>query len=589
MGGPCSPNKKPALTRAKVPFVPEELYFVRCLKSGFRFRPRKSDSDEPKVFECTNQCGQLFCRKGDWGRHERLNFEEWPCPHCGKVLSRCEHLRAHFKDAHPVEKDISKYQKRVFLTARQRPCGFCGSTLTDWSAWLAHVASHFEEHREGGARAMSNWTDYRFLGEVEAEIVVTAPEEAMPGTMTASETQIDHVTSPALWREAETLDEQNEKDEKSARQVKHDGRDRYRLGRIGNHYNDSEPHFASVSEVCTPAGTSRRKERRPSFKDDQSNNPTHRHAGRHKPERQASLYGGLSSSSSSDFLSGRHPNAERNKTEPPASDILGHRDTSDEDRDYTISNSTRAAALSRHQPTAYVSPRHGSSRHSRPSTHTTAFTERERKPYLNPPSKATVDTTDEEEDLPTPRPIERERKPYIAQPGGGKNYDQTELEKVMSSSSQRFTMDRNKPSRSASILSNSRPPYQKKTCVIPITVHQRGPPSAMENGPMSADGMPAALSRHQSTAYVSPRHDSSRLSRPPTPPMPAGRAGRRRPSAKPESSDDELAMLYIGHHIHDSEPESEPESAKAKFHRDESEPPESRYASRETWNRAPST
>jgi hypothetical protein len=121
-------------------------------------------------------------------------------------------------------------------------------------------------------------------------------------------------------------------------------------------------------------------------------------------------------------------------------------------------------------------------------THTTAFAERERKPYSNPPSEAAVDTTDEEEDLPTPRPIERERKPYVAQPGGGKTYDQAELEKVMSNSSQHSTMDGNKPTRSASISSNGRPPDQNRSRPIPITVHQRGPPSAMENGPMSADG-----------------------------------------------------------------------------------------------------
>ena len=72
--------------------------------------------------------------------------------------------------------------------------------------------------------------------------MVTAPEEAMLGTMTARETQLDHVTTQ-LGREAETLDEQNEEDEKSARQDKDDGRDRDPHGRVGNHYNESEPQF----------------------------------------------------------------------------------------------------------------------------------------------------------------------------------------------------------------------------------------------------------------------------------------------------------------------------------------------------------
>ena len=362
-------EQKLALTRAKVPFVPEELYFVRCLKSGFRFRPRKSDSDEPKVFECTNQCGQLFCRKGDWGRHERLNFEEWPCPHCGKVLSRCEHLRAHFKDAHPVEKDISKYQKREFLTARQRPCGFCGSTLTDWSAWLGHVASHFEEHREGGTRAMSNWTEHRFLGEVGAETVVTAPEEAMLGTMTAWETQLDHVTSSALWREAETLYEQNEEDEKSARQDKDEGRDRDPHGRVGNHYNESEPQFRIRPKSSTKVQTGNRNGGAPSFEDDISYNPTYGSAGRHMPERQASGEPASSSYSGSRHrvAGARHPIAERQyKAKFAAGDSFGYRNSSDEDCDHLIGHFTKPAAVSRHQRTAHVSPRHGSSRHSRP-------------------------------------------------------------------------------------------------------------------------------------------------------------------------------------------------------------------------------
>ena len=242
-------EQDPAPNRAKVHSVAEELYFVRCLKSGFRYKSRKSHSDEPKAFECTNQCGQLFCRKGDWGRHERLNFEEWPCPHCGKVLSRCEHLRAHFKDAHPVEKDISKYRKRVFLTARQRPCGFCGYTLTNWSAWLAHVASHFEELRADRGRTMSDWTEHRFFDEVEPGIEVTAPEESMIATMTIPRASLHYVTSSArqyphpnplegesrsttdgiatngLRSEAELLDRVNDKDEKSAKQDKYDGRD----------------------------------------------------------------------------------------------------------------------------------------------------------------------------------------------------------------------------------------------------------------------------------------------------------------------------------------------------------------------------
>lgn len=131
-------------------------------------------------------------------------------------------------------------------------------------------------------------------------------------------------------------------------------------------------------------------------------------------------------------------------------------------------------------------------------SHTTVFTERERNPYSNAPSEAAIDTTDEEDDLPTPQPIERERKPYVAQPGGGKTYDQAELERVTSASSQPPATEGTRLTRSSSIASNGRPPDLNKSRPIPITVHQRGPPNAMENGPMSADGGPTRHRRSNS-------------------------------------------------------------------------------------------
>lgn len=148
-------------------------YRVRCLETGFRYRPRQSDKNESNIFECTNQCGLDFQRKGDWCRHEKVNFEEWICPHCSKILSRREHLQKHLKDAHPAEQDSSKHQRRETLKASQRPCGFCRTILTTWTAWLFHVAAHFERHLEVGKRSMEEWTEYRML-EKDKETMVTA-------------------------------------------------------------------------------------------------------------------------------------------------------------------------------------------------------------------------------------------------------------------------------------------------------------------------------------------------------------------------------------------------------------------------------
>jgi hypothetical protein len=135
---------------------------ARCLtESGFRHRLRISKSNGRKPFGCTNKCGQSFKREGDWCRHEKLNFEEWVCPHCpSKVLSRHEHLQKHFKDEHPAVPDTSKQESRYFQAVKDRPCGFCAITLASWNNWLFHVASHFEGSAKGGAKDISTWLDY---------------------------------------------------------------------------------------------------------------------------------------------------------------------------------------------------------------------------------------------------------------------------------------------------------------------------------------------------------------------------------------------------------------------------------------------
>ena len=150
--------------------VEDDPYRARCvLESGFRHRLRKSDSNGRKPFGCTNKCGQSFKRKGDWCRHEKLNFEEWVCPHCpNKILSRHEHLQKHFRDANPAVPDQSKQQSRHFLAAQERPCGFCGTTSASWNAWLFHVARHFEGSPKGITKDISDWVEFRVLGKDKA-------------------------------------------------------------------------------------------------------------------------------------------------------------------------------------------------------------------------------------------------------------------------------------------------------------------------------------------------------------------------------------------------------------------------------------
>jgi hypothetical protein len=117
---------------------------------------------EPKVFACTNRCGQTFRRKGDWARHERTNFEEWACYICTEGLTRKEHLRAHLKDSHGMQdidlENLEKYKQQL-LAPISRPCGFCGRGFSSWWEWLAHVGAHFEGSIRGRTWKISEWKE----------------------------------------------------------------------------------------------------------------------------------------------------------------------------------------------------------------------------------------------------------------------------------------------------------------------------------------------------------------------------------------------------------------------------------------------
>lgn len=113
--------------------------------------------------------------------------------------------------------------------------------------------------------------------------------------------------------------------------------------------------------------------------------------------------------------------------------------------------------------------------------------ERERQPYAGSTTGSTTESTaassdviEEDEEAPTPQPIERERKPYSVQPGGGKTYDDVNRPPPVSSSS---TPSGPKLGRTASSASQNRP-YMDSASTQPgsrpIPINQ---PHRMSNAP----------------------------------------------------------------------------------------------------------
>jgi hypothetical protein len=144
-----------------------KAYRPKCIDSRWRYRYRGPQEEATKIFECTHRCGQSFSRqrKGDWARHERVNFEEWICPICRGALSRREKLRDHLRDFHSSRDAVHDSHRRLTLCASQRPCGFCQRRVGSWPEWLAHVGAHFEGLLPGGEKRMAQWEDEPALAD----------------------------------------------------------------------------------------------------------------------------------------------------------------------------------------------------------------------------------------------------------------------------------------------------------------------------------------------------------------------------------------------------------------------------------------
>ncbi|ETN43222.1 uncharacterized protein HMPREF1541_02381 [Cyphellophora europaea CBS 101466] len=102
------------------------------------------------------------------------------------------------------------------------------------------------------------------------------------------------------------------------------------------------------------------------------------------------------------------------------------------------------------------------------------------------------------DDTPTPQPIERERKPYAAQPGGGKEYSNTQPP-ASASELKPPTADAAKLKRSASNReSRPRPDDNIKPRPPPISVQQQSANTATNSAPIE---IPESRHRHRNSVY----------------------------------------------------------------------------------------
>ena len=174
--------------------------------------PGHLERDPYKPFQCTQKCGQNFARKGDWERHEAIQFPQhgWVCmigevhylednrfcayceqrdptrdhvrekhrkylrycqggekPFCERVFFRREHFNQHFSQVHPTlnpEDYASKFNFEVASSAFPRCCGFCDYRFPDWKHRTNHIARHFHQEK----KSMREWQDPSSEAEDEA-------------------------------------------------------------------------------------------------------------------------------------------------------------------------------------------------------------------------------------------------------------------------------------------------------------------------------------------------------------------------------------------------------------------------------------
>lgn len=135
-----------------------------CVAKKRSLLPWNKPRDSKKMYSCTRKCGSTFAKKGDWTRHEQINYPQhsWFCPlSCLSIFGRKDKLRNHIRDVHKMNHETFDLDSTRAYHASQflKLCGFCGDSCASWLMWTEHVGKHFEDRIDGGPWEMSRWRD----------------------------------------------------------------------------------------------------------------------------------------------------------------------------------------------------------------------------------------------------------------------------------------------------------------------------------------------------------------------------------------------------------------------------------------------
>ena len=112
-------------------------------------------------YVCTTGCRKTFKKKGDWVKHEKLNWpqEIWICSHAGclrkslekRIFSRRDNFRDHTNTQHSSLDCgfISNCERKIISSFEPCPFRSCQQTFRSWEHRVEHLAEEFKMRGRG--------------------------------------------------------------------------------------------------------------------------------------------------------------------------------------------------------------------------------------------------------------------------------------------------------------------------------------------------------------------------------------------------------------------------------------------------------